>query len=254
VEELSIGLFVLAIIMAVVAFAYSSVGLGGASSYTAIMVLAGMSTVVVPTVSLVMNLFVTTIGAFNFLRHRHGRFDLIAPFLVSSIPFSYLGGSLVLPRVVFYWLLLASLLIIAARIYLFSNLRIQLQLTRNGEITVSLILGAILGFVAGAVGIGGGVYLVPLIILFGLGSEKEAAACGAIFIWMNSLAGLAARLQYQSIDIVEYWPLLAATVVGGFIGSHSGAKIFAPETMQRILGVIILIAIGFLLRKLLFNM
>ncbi|MBE9515914.1 MAG: sulfite exporter TauE/SafE family protein [Proteobacteria bacterium] len=251
-EELSVSLYLLAAILAVVAFAYSSVGLGGASAYTAIMAVAGMRSAAIPTVSLTLNLFVSSIGAFHFLRHAHGRLHLIAPFLVSSIPFSYIGGSLTLPPAVFYWVLLVTLVLVAIHIYLFSESRFHLDLSGKGKIIVSLLIGSVLGFVAGAIGIGGGVYLVPLIIIFGMGTEKEAAACGAVFVWLNSASGLLSRLQHQQLDVIQYWPLLVAVIIGAGIGSLFGATRFSPQTMQRFLGGIILVAIGFLIKKLLF--
>lgn len=252
-DELLISIYLLALIFSVVAFAYASVGLGGASAYTAIMAIAGMGSVAIPTVSLVLNLAATSIGAFNFLRNAHGRIRLIAPFLVSSIPFSYIGGSLEMPRTVFYWLLLSTLVLVAMRIYFFRESRFHLNLSDNGKLILSLVTGSVLGFIAGAVGIGGGIYLVPLIIIFGLGTEKQAAACGAIFIWLNSASGLAARLQYQQLDVFEFWPLLVAVIVGAGLGSLLGATRFSPKTMQRFLGVIILAAILFLVKKLFFG-
>jgi uncharacterized membrane protein YfcA len=103
--------------------------------------------------------------------------------------------------------------------------------------------------VTGIVGIGGGVYLVPLIILLGLGTTKEAAASGAFFIWANSIAGLAARLQHQHIDFIDFTPLMLGVVIGGLAGSLLGANRFNPQTMQKVLGGILVIAIVFLGQK-----
>ena len=158
-----------------------------------------------------------------------------------------------MPRTLFYWLLLATLVLVAVRIYFFRESRFHLNLSDNGKLITSLIIGSLLGFIAGAVGIGGGIYLVPLIIIFGLGSEKQAAACGAIFIWMNSAAGLAARLQYQQLDLLQFWPLLVAVIAGAGLGSLLGATRYSPQTMQRLLGLIIIVAIVFLIKKLLFG-
>ncbi len=237
----------------IVAFAYASVGLGGASTYTALMAIAGMQPVVIPTVSLSLNLIVSSIGAFNFLRNHHGRLSLIAPFLLFSVPFAYIGGSLVLPSVLFYWLLLVTLCLVAARIYFFNESRLQIGFSDRGRLLAAILIGAILGFIAGAVGIGGGVYLVPLIIILGLGTEKEAAACGAVFVWLNSVSGLVARLQYQDVNILQYWPLALAVIIGAGAGSLMGATRFSPHTMQRFLGIIILVAIIFLLKMLFFG-
>ena len=122
---------------------------------------------------------------------------------------------------------------------------------RNEKIILSLFAGAVLGLVAGIVGIGGGVYLVPLIIILGLGTEKEAAACGAIFIWLNSCSGLLSRLQYNSIDLTNYIPLIIAVVAGGALGSYMGSSRFSPKVMEKMLGLVIIVAIIFLTKKIL---
>lgn len=239
----------LAVLFFVVAFAYSSVGLGGGSSYTALMALFGVGTMAIPIVSLTLNLFVTSIGSFNFIRNRHAKIKLILPFLISSIPMSYFGGSLKLPTEVFYWILFTSLVFVAARIYFWRSTTIKLDLTQKGKIILSLIAGSILGLIAGIVGIGGGIYLVPLIMILGLGTAKEAAACGAIFIWLNSFSGLLSRLQYNSIDLTAYIPLIAVVMAGGTLGSFMGAFKFSPKTMERVLGAVIIVAIIFLGKK-----
>lgn len=235
-----------------VAFGYSSVGLGGGSTYTALLALAGLQFGVIPTISLTLNLLVSTIGSFNFLRHGHGRLRLIAPFVVASVPMSYVGGVLHPPPELFGWLLLASLVLVALRIYVWSPRGPRLAVAgRGANIGVALALGALLGFVAGVVGIGGGIYLVPMIIFLGLGGEKEAAAAGAVFVWANSAAGLAARVQHHPAVPTMVLPLAAAVLIGGALGSQVGATRFAPRTMQRVLGAIVVVAILSLGRRLL---
>ncbi len=102
--------YFLAVLFFLVALTYSSVGLGGGSSYTALMAVLGVSTLAIPLISLSLNIFVTTIGSFNFIRNRHARIKLILPFLISSIPMAYLGGALRLPKEIFYWILFISLI------------------------------------------------------------------------------------------------------------------------------------------------
>ncbi|WP_225879353.1 TSUP family transporter [Isorropodon fossajaponicum symbiont] len=107
-----------------------------------------------------------------------------------------------------------------------------------------------LGLVSGIVGIGGGIYLIP--IMFRIGSPKEAAATAAIFVWSVSFSGLVSCLQYNSIDLTQYMPLIAAVIIGGFLGSYIGSFRLSPKAMEKILGLIILVAIAFLFKKLLF--
>jgi len=250
IELLTSPLFI-AFLFFVIAFIYSSVGLGGGSSYTAIMALLGFSTTVIPTVSLVLNVLVTTVGSYNFIRYKHARFKLIIPFLISSMPMAYFGGTLILPKLLFFWLLLISLIFVAIRIYLWHDTGLNVTFTNKQKFILSLLAGAILGFVAGVVGIGGGIYLVPLIIILGLGSQKEAAACGAIFVWLNSVAGLTARIQYNTINLNDYVPLIIAVIVGGSLGSFIGASRFSAKAVEKTLGAIVIVAIIFLSKRLL---
>ena len=245
--------FFLAGLFFVVALVYSAVGLGGGSSYIALMTIFGVNALAIPMVSLLLNLLVTSVGSLNFIRNRHARIKLVLPFLLSSIPMAYIGGSLQLPKKIFYWILLISLCFVALRIYIWQNTAVKLNINQKGKIIISLIAGSILGLVAGIVGIGGGIYLVPLIIILGLGTEKEAAACGAIFIWLNSFSGLVSRFQHNSIDLTGYIPLMVAVLAGGTLGSFAGSFRLSPRTMEKILGVVIIAAIILLSRKIMMS-
>jgi len=243
--------YILAVIFFLVAFIYSSVGMGGGSSYTALLAIFGVSTLAIPMISLTLNLFVTTVGSYNFIRNKHAKLRLILPFVISSIPMAYIGGALKLPKEIFYWVLLISLIFVAARIYLWQNTSLKININQQQKIIIALLAGSILGLLAGIVGIGGGIYLVPLIIVLGLGNEKEAAACGVIFTLLNSGSGLISRIQYNAIDITNYLPLVVAVLFGGVLGSYMGSFKFSAKRMEKILGFIIIVAIILLLKKLL---
>ena len=250
-DEIIPNLYFLALAFCIVAFLYSSVGLGGGSSYTALMAIIGVHYLLIPTISLTLNLIVTSIASINFLRGGHGRIRLLLPFLITSIPMAYIGGSLHFPKDIFFLLLMATLVLVALRVYVWDRPELRLNLTESGKLAISLMTGGILGFIAGAVGIGGGIYLVPLIIVLGLGTEKEAAATGAIFIWLNSCAGLVARVG-DFPDPVTIFPLVLAVIIGGAAGSFLGANKYKPRTMQKFLGGVILIAIVILFGKMVF--
>lgn len=237
---------ILPILFAIVAFVYSSVGLGGGSSYTALMTIFGMDYKIIPVTSLIMNMVVTFVGMINFWRNGFGRIKLILPFLVTSIPLSFFAGTLKLEKATFQILLLLCLLLVVYRIYFINELKIKLNLIGYKKWLFVFSLGAVLGFVAGSVGIGGGIFLVPLIILFGLGNEKEAAASGAVFIWLNSLAGISARITQGLFNFEFLIPLIVAVIIGGYFGSHVGAVKYSAKTIQKVMGVIIIIAILFL--------
>jgi len=225
------------------------VGLGGGSSYTAIMTIFGINYLIIPTTSLSLNLVVTSIGMVNFWRNGYGRIPLIAPFLITSIPMAYLAGLLNLPKGIFQLILLFTLILVVVRIYVLRELQFSFYLSGIKKWIFMLALGAILGFVAGSMGIGGGIYLVPLIVMFGLGSEKEAAAAGTIFIWVNSLAGVFARTQAGTFDIDFIFPLIGAVIAGAVAGSYLGSSKFHAKTIQKIMGTVIIFAIIFLFRE-----
>ena len=243
--------YLLPFLFLLIAFIYSSVGLGGGSSYTALMAIFGISYQIIPTTSLTLNLIVTSIGMIHFWKNGHGRLNLIIPFLITSIPMAYFAGTLELPERIFNIFLLITLIFVVIRIYLINDLKISIQLTGIQKWIFIFGLGGVLGFIAGAIGIGGGVYLVPLIIMFGLGTEQEAAASGAMFIWMNSLAGLIARAQTGTFDLQFILPLAIAVLIGGFGGSYLGAVKLEPKTIQKVMGGVIFIAIMFLIKDLL---
>lgn len=248
-ETLIISPWLLAAIFFVVAFLYSAVGLGGGSSYTALLAVFGASHISIPSVSLTLNVIVSSIGSFNFVRKGHAKPGLIVPFLVSSIPFAWLGGQLDLPRVIFYALLLLSLLVVTVRIYLPGDTAFRINFTPTSALLVSLLAGALLGFIAGAVGIGGGVYLVPLILMLGLGSAKQAAAAGVIFVWVNSVTGIASRFHADRLQLEYVLPLIVAVVLGALIGSSLGAGKFSAKRIEQLLGIVLVVACIFITRK-----
>jgi len=250
IDDISLSIWIVAALLFFVALAYSSVGLGGGSSYTALMVILGFNSLAIPMLSLVFNLLVTTLGSYHFIKQGYFRLKLVLPFILSSVPLAWFGGTLQVSAEVFQWLLLVSLFTIVLRIYVWKETAFRLSLNSQQQWILSLVAGAILGLLAGIVGIGGGIYLVPLILVLGLGSMKEAAACGAIFIWLNSLAGLGARLQYNFVDLTDYIPLLIAVIFGGTLGSLLGAVKLSPLHMERILGSVVIVALLFLGNKL----
>lgn len=212
------------------------------------MVMFAVNYEMIPTIALTLNVVVTSLVVVNYWRHGHTDIRLILPFIVSSVPMAYLGGALSVSRPAFQWLLFVTLGFVAVRLYFWNDVRFRLQLKNPQILILSLVLGGVLGFVAGTVGIGGGIYLVPLIIMLGLASEKRAAAAGGSFVWINSVAGLLSRTQRGTFDAAIVLPLVGAVVVGGFVGSWKGAGLLKPKTIHRTLGVIVILAIIYLVR------
>lgn len=243
-------LLILIPLFAFIAFVYSSVGLGGGSSYTAVLTIVGMSYMLIPTISLTLNIIVTTGATFQFYRKGHLRWQILVPLLITSIPAAWVGGRLQLPENVFQVLLLVTLAAVAARIYLWKDPVFDVPATKTFRILASLVIGALLGFVAGAVGIGGGIYLVPVLIMTGVGTTREAAATGAAFILFNSVTGVLARASWTDMPWELLVPLGVTVSLAGLAGSHFGSSKWSSKTIQRILGLVILVAIVLLVNRL----
>lgn len=206
----------------VIALLYALVGFGGGTSYIAALAIAGIPYTMIPKISLLCNLLVVSGGCWHYMRAGHFDRKLILPFVLSSVPLSFLGGSFPLSEKTFYILLTVSLCLCGIRI-LFIRDRLTVELQRPGFVT-SLIAGGLLGFLSGMVGIGGGIFLSPLLINMGWARSKEAAAVASMFIFLNSLAGLVGQFSKDTMlpDPVTYLPLFLAVIMGGQIGSRLG--------------------------------
>ena len=249
-EELIGSPFLIAGLFALVAGLYASVGLGGGSAYTALLAIFGVTYRLIPGISLTLNVVVTAGASLSFAREGHLRCGLIVPLLLASLPLSYAGGSIAVSERFFYWILLGALLLVAARIYLPGELSLDLDPGPTARRAVVMALGGGIGLVGGSVGIGGGIYLIPVLLLLDVATEKEAAAAGAVFTGLNSLTALAAHLQRRVPDFELMVPLLAAVLVGGLVGSHLGATRLSRSTIRRLLGIVILIAVALLAHRL----
>ena len=215
------------------------------------MAIMGISYQIIPTTSLALNIVVTFFGTINYWRNGHGQIKLVGPFLLASTPMAYMAGSLDLNEFIFQTILLITLILVVIRIYFFDTFTFSFQLSQARKWIFIILLGSILGFIAGAIGIGGGIYLLPLIIIFGLGSEKEAAAAATTFICVNSLVGFIARFKSGTFNSDFILPLIGFVAVGGVLGSYYGSKKYDTKKIQKIMGGIIIVAIILLTRKML---
>ncbi len=233
------------------AMLYASVGHGGASAYLAILVLAGFSREAIAPTVLALNIMVTLMGTINYYRAGHLDLRLLFPFTLTSIPAAFWGGSMHISEKTFSVILGLTLLAAALRFLIFTKpIMGKRNLPPGLLFGVGLPVGLGLGFLAGLIGIGGGIFLSPLLLLLGWADAKKTAAVSAGFILLNSLSGLTAHLIRTTPD----WPFLAVLAItvlaGGWIGSYRGAYRLQPVTLQRLLGVVLLVASAKLLRDL----
>lgn len=233
----------------VVAVLYASVGHGGASGYLALLSLApaALAPDQMATTALTLNLIVAGMGWLAFVRAGHFVGRLAWPFLAASVPAAFLGGAMSV-SVQIYAVLLAGSLLVAA-------LRLVIAVRRQAEGSmkppawaVAVPVGAGIGWLSGVVGVGGGIFLSPLLLLLRWANVQQTAAASACFILVNSAGGLAGRFTRGAMDYGTLWPLLMAAFAGGLVGSRLGANHFSATLLKRLLVVVLLVASLKLLR------
>lgn len=232
----------LAIIAAifVVAVLYSSVGHGGASGYLAVMAFLAVAPGVTRPTALVLNLFVASIATVQFWRAGHFSWSLFWPFAVTSIPFAFIGGAITLPTDVYRPVLGAVLFFAAFRLaWSFSK---DVPEIKRPSLAFALIIGAGIGLLSGLVGVGGGIFLTPVLLLMNWSETKTAAGISALFIFVNSVAGLAGNYAQVSVLPASSAAWIGAAVVGGATGSLLGAKRFNSLMLRRVLAAVLLMA------------
>jgi uncharacterized membrane protein YfcA len=232
----------LAALIFAVALIYSSVGHGGASGYLLVLSLMAVQPQAMASSALILNVVVSSIGFVVFRRAGYFSWRRIWPFLLLSVPASFLGGALRISMPMYQ--LLLGLALTGAALRLAIGLHPDKATTRLSQpaIPTAVFVGAIIGFLSGLVGIGGGVFLSPLLLLCRWANPKEAAASSALFILLNSLAGLGGKL-FQGVNITAVpIALLVAAIAGGLIGTSMGARILPMTTVRRVLAVVLFAA------------
>jgi uncharacterized protein len=241
---ISTSLPLLAGLVLLIAFLYASVGFGGATGYLAVMSLFGIPSTIAASTALSLNVIVSGIAFVNYTRYGHLQINLLWPFLITSIPAAFIGGTLQVGQVAYQVLLNLVLLYVALRMLLGNSNKSYNQYANPPIWTLAILVGAVLGLLSGILGVGGGVFLAPIILLAGWGSPKHAAASSAGFIFLNSIAGLTGRAWGGTLQFGEFGPLLIVLgIVGGIAGSYLGARYLPGQVIRRLLGLVLLIAV-----------
>ena len=232
-------LLILATGIFVVAILYSSVGHAGASGYIAVMSLLSLAPAVIRPTALALNILVASIATWQFARAGHFSWRLFWPFAVLAVPQAFVGGYVSLPN--------ESFKIIVGLVLLYSAIRLVAQVESEKPATVAplpvaLAAGGVIGLLSGLTGTGGGIFLTPLLLLMGWARAKSAAAVSALFILLNSIAGLLGNVSSTKALPSFILPLLLAAGIGGAIGSHFGSRKFGTVGIKRFLAAVLLIA------------
>lgn len=238
------------------ALLYASVGFGGGSTYNALLALADVDYRLLPAVALTCNILVVIGGTWRF--HKAGLlpWKRALPLVVISAPFAWAGGLTPIKETLFLSLLAGSLFVAGAALLLQKD-RVHEEAVPDRKATIAdLLTGAGVGYLAGLVGIGGGIFLAPYFHITRWAGAKQIAATASLFILVNSIAGLGGQLLKLGgsgalPDVAAYWPLALAVIIGGQIGSFAGTKVLSPTLVKRATGVLILYVAGQLVWKLL---
>jgi hypothetical protein len=224
-----------------VALLYSSVGHAGASGYLLVMALAGMTPVVMKPTALILNIIVASIATVQFCRAGYFSLRIFLPFTITSIPFAFLGGLITLPDTLYKQLLGLVLLFVAYRLFL--NVEIAPSIKKPILWPIALACGAGIGLLSGLIGVGGGIFLSPLLLLMGWAKVKQQAGSASAFILVNSVAGIFGHLTALKhfSYLLPYW--IIASVAGGIIGSRFGIRRLGNLTLRRLLAIVLVIAV-----------
>jgi len=227
-------MIILSILFFVTALIYSSVGFGGGSTYLAILLIWGVPYTIFPVLALVCNIIVVSGNSINFIRSKNINFNLLFPYLIGSIPFAFIGGSITIEKSLFE-ILLFCVLLVAGIFLLIESKSFNKDKIKINQIPriISISIGSIIGFMSGLVGIGGGIFLSPLLFLMKAGYPRYITSSASLFILINSIFGIAGQLTKDQIldQVTNYWPLFLAVLNGGQIGSLLNIKFLSNKIL-----------------------
>jgi uncharacterized membrane protein YfcA len=228
------------IILPIVAFLYASVGHGGASGYLALMALFSFAPETMKPTALLLNIFVAGIAFYHYYKAGHFNKKLFLSFAITSIPFAFIGGMIEVDASIYKKIL--GVLLIFAILKMLNVFGKESDSIKHIKLWQGLIIGGLIGFFSGLIGIGGGIILTPIILLLHFGNMKEAAAVSALFIWVNSAAGLVGQLSSGVSLSSQSFVLVAIALVGGFFGSYYGSKKINNTSLRYVLAFVLIIA------------
>ncbi len=236
-------MIILSILFFVTALLYSSVGFGGGSTYLALLLIWGVPYTIFPVIALVCNIIVVSGNSINFIRSKNTNFNLLFPYLIGSIPFAFIGGSIAIEKSLFEILLFCVLLVAGIFLLIQSKSfnKEQIKINKIPRL-ISISFGSIIGFMSGIVGIGGGIFLSPLLFLMKAGYPKHITSCASLFILINSIFGIAGQLTKDQVldQVINYWPLFLTVLIGGQIGCLLNIKFLSNKILALITSFLVI--------------
>ena len=244
-------MIILPILFFITAILYSSVGFGGGSTYLALLLIWDIPYYIFPVIALFCNIIVVTGNSINYVRAGNHNFKLLLPFLIGSIPLSFFGGTLIINKETFE-ILLFLVLSIAGIFLLINNKSYEDKnlVIKKINLFISIFIGSILGLISGIVGIGGGIFLSPILFILKADKPKVIITIASLFILINSISGILGHLSKENVlnEIFLYWPLFLAVLIGGLFGNYLNLKVFSNRVLAIITSTLVIfvaIRIGF---------
>ncbi len=237
-------MIILTIFFFITAIFYSSIGFGGGSTYLALMLIWDVPFYIFPIVALICNIIVVSGNSINFLRTKNINIKLLTPYLIGSVPFAFLGASISIDKnlfeiLLFFIVLIAGIFLLLESKY-FNNDEIIIRKVSN---FISIFIGSIIGFISGLVGIGGGIFLSPILFLLKAGYPKHITSSASLFILINSIFGVAGQLTKDIVinEFFNYWPLFVAVLIGGQIGSFLNIKFLSNRVLALLTSLLVIV-------------
>ena len=236
-------MIILSIFFLITSILYSSVGFGGGSTYLALMLIWEIPFYIIPILALFCNIIVVSGNSINYVRSGNLNLNLLVPYLIGSIPFAFFGASISISKELFE-IILFIILFIAGILLLIKNKSYDNDQIKINSIpkAVSIFIGSVIGFFSGIVGIGGGIFLSPILFLMKAGYPRHIATAASLFILINSIFGVAGQLTKNIVfdEFLNYWPFFACVLVGGQIGNLLNIKFLSNKTLTIITSMLVI--------------
>ncbi len=236
-------MIILPILFFITAILYSSVGFGGGSTYLALLLIWDIPYYIFPIIALFCNIIVVTGNSINYVRAGNHNFKLLLPFLIGSIPLAFFGGTLIINKEIFE-ILLFLVLSTAGLLLLINNKSYEDKnlITKKLNSFISIFIGSVLGLISGIIGIGGGIFLSPILFLLKADKPKTIVTTASLFILINSVSGILGHLSKENVlnEAFLYWPLFLAVLIGGLFGNYLNLKIFSNRVLALMTSLLII--------------
>ena len=236
-------MIILSILFFVTAILYSSVGFGGGSTYLALLLIWGIPYTIFPILALSCNIIVVSGNCLNYIRAGNLNLKLLIPYLIGSVPLAFIGGSLTIEKKIFEILLFIILTVAGTLLLLnFKSYDEKDNTFKKIPTFLSFVIGGVLGFFSGIVGIGGGIFLSPILFLLKAAKPKQIVTAASLFILINSVSGIIGHLTKISVlyEIQNYWFLLLAVLIGGQVGNFLNLKVFPARVLALVTSSLVL--------------